>query len=39
MEDVAPWTLDPEAERMRLPERVTMKLPFGLLASAPYFSK
>ncbi|KAI8474909.1 MAG: hypothetical protein J3K34DRAFT_98181 [Monoraphidium minutum] len=39
LEEVAPWTLDPEAETMQLPDRVAMGLPWGLLSSAPYYSR
>ncbi|KIY99503.1 hypothetical protein MNEG_8456 [Monoraphidium neglectum] len=39
LEEVAPWQLDPEADSLRLPDRVTMGLPWGLLADAPYYSR
>ena len=39
LEEVAPWQLDPEAERTAVSERVAARLPMGLLASAPYYSR
>jgi len=39
IEDIAPWTLDPEAETLRVPARVTLAMPMGLLGAAPYYSR
>jgi hypothetical protein len=39
LEDVAPWTFDQESDVMRMPARVVMGLPWGLLAQGEFYSR
>ncbi|GBF89096.1 hypothetical protein Rsub_01813 [Raphidocelis subcapitata] len=39
LEEVAPWTLNPEAETMQLPEGALRALPLGLLSDSAYYSR